>query len=154
MTSIQREFSPQILHISKILIVLSNSKDVSSGGCFCVLFICHGSELLVTIINVRDMTHIRCDMTHGHVTWLIYQCDMTHTSVWHDSFVSVTWLIQQCDRTHTSVWHASYISVTWLIRQCDMTHSSVIRSYCQQVHGASGADATTSMENLGEQVYM
>ena len=68
MTSIQREFPPQILHISKILIVLSNSKDVSSGGCFCVLFICHGSELLVTIINVRDMTHIRCDMTHGHVT--------------------------------------------------------------------------------------
>jgi len=25
---------------------------------------------------------------------------------------------------------------------------------CQQIHGSSGADATTSMENIGEQVYV
>jgi len=33
-------------------------------------------------------------------------------------------------------------------------HDTVIRSYYHQIHGSSGADATTSMENLGEQVYV
>jgi len=31
---------------------------------------------------------------------------------------------------------------------------TVMRSYYQQIHGSSGADATTSMENIGEQVYV
>jgi len=38
-------------------------------------------------------------------------------------------------------------------RICEV-HDTVIRSYYQQIHGSSGADATTSMENLGEQVYV
>jgi hypothetical protein len=33
-------------------------------------------------------------------------------------------------------------------------HDTVIRSYYQQIHGSFGADATMSMENIGEQVYM
>jgi len=33
-------------------------------------------------------------------------------------------------------------------------HDTVMRSYYQQIHGSSGADATTSMENIGEQVYV
>jgi len=33
-------------------------------------------------------------------------------------------------------------------------HDTVMRSYYQQIHGPSGADATTSMENIGEQVYV
>ena len=33
-------------------------------------------------------------------------------------------------------------------------HETVMRSYYQQIHGSSGADATTSMENIGEQVYV
>jgi len=35
-------------------------------------------------------------------------------------------------------------------------HDTVMPSYYQQIHGSSGADATTSMdsENLGEQVYV
>ena len=28
------------------------------------------------------------------------------------------------------------------------------RSYYPQIHGSSGADATTSMENIGEQVFV
>ena len=32
-------------------------------------------------------------------------------------------------------------------------HDTVIRFYYQQLHRSSGTDATTSMENLGEQVY-
>ena len=35
------------------------------------------------------------------VTWLIHMCDMTHSYVWHDSFIYV--------------WHDSFICVTWLI---------------------------------------
>jgi len=33
-------------------------------------------------------------------------------------------------------------------------HDTVMRSYYQQIHGSSGADATTSMENIGEHVYV
>ena len=33
-------------------------------------------------------------------------------------------------------------------------HDTVMRSYYQQIHGSSGAEATTSMENIGEQVYV
>jgi len=38
-------------------------------------------------------------------------------------------------------------------RICE-AHDTVIRSYYQQIHGSSGANATTSMENIGEQVYV
>ena len=33
-------------------------------------------------------------------------------------------------------------------------HDTVMRSYYQQIQGSSGVDATTSMENLGEFVYV
>ena len=33
-------------------------------------------------------------------------------------------------------------------------HDTVMQSYYQQIHGSSGANATTSMENIGEQVYV
>jgi len=42
-------------------------------------------------------------------------CDMTHSYVWHDSFICVTWLIHMCDMTHSYVWHDSFICVTWLM---------------------------------------
>ena len=38
-------------------------------------------------------------------------------------------------------------------RICE-AHYTVMRSYYQQIHVSSGADATTSMENIGEQVYV
>jgi len=72
-------------------------------------------------------------MTHSYVwhdsfifaTWLIHMCDMTHSYVWHDSFICEIWLIHMCDMTHLYVWHDSFICVTWLIHTCDMTHSYV-----------------------------
>ena len=89
----------------------------------------------------------------------IWECDTTHSDVWHDPFRCVTRLIQmcdmtpqyrkwsrnliprrlrhwmrgcewECDMTHSDVWHDSPISgvwhdpfkcVTWLIQMCDMT---------------------------------
>ena len=38
-------------------------------------------------------------------------------------------------------------------RICE-AHDTVMRSYYQQIHGWFGADATTSMENIGEQAYV
>jgi len=38
-------------------------------------------------------------------------------------------------------------------RLCE-AHDTVMRSYYQQIHGSSGADATPSMENIGAQVYV
>jgi len=38
-------------------------------------------------------------------------------------------------------------------RICEV-HDTTIRSYHQQIHGSPGADTTTSMENIGEQVYV
>ena len=38
-------------------------------------------------------------------------------------------------------------------RICE-AHDTVIRSYSQQIHESSVADAMTSIENLGEQVYL
>jgi len=49
-----------------------------------------------------------------------HTCDMTHSYLWHDSFVCVTWLIRMCDMTHSYLWHDSFVSVTWLIHICDV----------------------------------
>jgi len=74
-----------------------------------------------------------CGMTHSYVwhdsficvTWLIYTCGMTHSYVWHDSFICVAWLIHMCGMTHLYVCHDSSICVPWLIHMCGMTHSYV-----------------------------
>jgi len=45
------------------------------------------------------------------------------------------------------------ILAVYVQRICE-AHDTVIRSYYQQIHGSSGADAMTSMEYSGEQVYV
>jgi len=75
--------------------------------------------------------------------------DMTHSYVWHDSFICVTWfvynvfirlvlvdsfihwVIWQCiillmwHMTYAYVWHDSFLCVTWLTHMCHLTHSHV-----------------------------
>jgi len=105
------------------------------------------------------MTHLQLNSVNvtydviKWVIWLIYNYDMTHSYVWHDSFTYMTWLIYIYDMTHShvwhdsslimwdvtkanvwhvllaswlcaqAVWHDSFILVTWLIHMCDMTPS-------------------------------
>ena len=67
---------------------------------------------------------VRCSRSTG--SWLIHICDMTHSCMWHDSFLCVTWPIHTRDMTKAleagaySRWTGS-----WLIHMCDMTHSYV-----------------------------
>ena len=61
------------------------------------------------------------------VTWLIHKCDMTHSYVWHDSFLCVS-LGPLClqVRGGWGLWMPdSFICVTWLIHKYDVTHSYV-----------------------------
>jgi len=51
---------------------------------------------------------------------------MTHSYVWHDSFLCVTWLIHIVYMTSSYVWRDSFICVAWLIHMCDMSHSCVL----------------------------
>ena len=40
------------------------------------------------------------------------------------------------------------------VRRICKAHDTVMRSYYQQIHESSGADATTSMENIGEHFFI
>jgi len=81
----------------------------------------------------------------------MHMCDITHSYVWHDSFICATWLIHMCDMTHSCVsWlmhmcdlthsHDLFIYVTWLIHMLDMTYSheslfdSLVRFVAKRFH--------------------
>jgi len=55
------------------------------------------------------------------VAWLLHMCDMTHSYVWHDSFLGVTWLIHMCDMTYSYVWYDSCPGV-WKIQKKSCSH--------------------------------
>jgi len=108
--------------------------------CVMAWLMCDMTHLHVWRDSFTWLVHM-CDMTHLHeqpvgesvgaVWWhdscgtchtRCLVCDMTHSHVWHDSFMCVTWLIHMCDMTHL---HDTFTCVTWLIHVCDMTHSHV-----------------------------
>ena len=55
------------------------------------------------------------------------------------------------DRLSVQEGNKDKIRAAHVQRICE-AHDTIIRSYYQQIHGSSRADATTSMENIGEQV--
>ena len=50
-----------------------------------------------------------------YMRWLIHVGDMTHSFVWHASFLCLAWLIHICEMTHSQVWHDSLICLTRFI---------------------------------------
>jgi len=102
----------------------------------------HVSSIHVTRLKRQRLNRGRASFTLIHiwiddymcVTWLIRTCDMTHSDIWHASFICMTclrtqrrltWPIHMCDMPHSYVWHASFICVTCLIHMCDMPQSYV-----------------------------
>jgi len=77
--------------------------------------------------SMCDMTHLYM-ITHLYVlyvTWLVRLCDVTHSYVWHASFICVIW--HACATCVTWLIHVSCVwhGVTWLVRKCNMVYSYV-----------------------------
>ena len=63
-------------------------------------------------------------------------CDMTHSHVWHDSFIRVTCLIHMFQTPYSCMWHFSFmcdglfrcvaclIHVWWLVHICDLSRAT------------------------------
>jgi len=53
-------------------------------------------------------------------------CDMTHSYVWHNSFICATGHIHMCDMTHSYAWRDLFVCVTWWrMCVCDVMYSYV-----------------------------
>ena len=93
--------------------------------------------IFIHILSIysHTFTHLHAD-SYTHTAWAgaaANHNDMTHSYVWHDSFICVTWLIHMCDMTHSYVWHHSFnhthnlsvaqqpTTMTSWIYGCDMT---------------------------------
>jgi len=92
----------------------------------------HGTHRIVLsrtqsqwLFKIRDKTRSdkSWDCLLWYVTWLIRTCDVTHSYVWHDSFVHVIRLIYMRDMMHSYVWHNSFLCVSWFFDMRVMTRS-------------------------------
>jgi len=83
-------------------------------------------------IYICDVARGICDMTQSCVIWLV--------NLWHDSSTCVIWLIHMCDMTHSHVWHDSFIRdmthqhVTWLIHMWRGTSEWVVSYMNESCH--------------------
>jgi len=66
-----------------------------------------------------------CGMTHSYVWHDSFMCDMTYLYLWHDVLICVTWFIHTRDMIHSNVWHDTFICVTWLIHMYNTPDSHV-----------------------------
>jgi len=106
--------------------VFSNTLKMASGK---TRLIWRYNFLISLISSVRGPRHVvgKCETRLIH---MCDKCDMTHSSVWCDSFicvtrlVHVTWLIFWLHRTALS----GIKYATWLIHICDMIRSCVLRN--------------------------
>jgi len=100
---------------------------------------------VILLIHVCVTLYIyMCDVTLSYmsrdsftrVARLTRMRDMTHSRVWHDTFICETWLIHACDVIHSCV--------TWLICMCDVTDSNVWRIMCYYVTHSHMCECVTS----------
>ena len=103
-------------------------------SCHTRLYMRHDSFICVKLIHICMTWRIHMwDVTHSCVTytscmplergWSRHICNMTHSYVWHDSFISVPWRIHIYDMTHSYVWHGAFTCATRLFDMCGVTHS-------------------------------
>jgi len=106
-------------------------------------------EWVMSHIWMRHVTYMNDSLqTHEWVmshTWTpVHVCGVTHSYVWHDSFICVTWLIHvygdttqsyvswvhwffgiPAHTTHSYAWHDPFMCLEWVIHICAITHSYV-----------------------------
>jgi len=84
-----------------------------------------------------SLTCIRCPIYRTQVLGvftlraamlLIQMYDMTHSYMWHGSFLCMTWLTHMCDMTHLYVWHDFFTCVPGLIHLPRMSGVLTLRS--------------------------
>jgi len=96
----------------------------------CVEWLIHTCDTKTCVRG--QSTRVRASSSDIYAIWLIHMRDMTHSYVWHDSFICLTWLVHMCDMTHSYAWRDSFVRVTWLIHMCDMIlrHGQHARDIC------------------------
>jgi len=85
------------------------------------------SSIRTWLIHIVWLLHV-CDNIHQYDgVRRIHMCYLTHSRMWHDSFMFETRHIHMCDMPHPYVcmWHDVFIRVTWLIHTVDITDSPV-----------------------------
>jgi len=70
---------------------------------------CHTFEY---VISFTRLIHMCVTSSFVLMTCLIHTCNMNHSYVKHDSFV--TWLVHTRDTVHAYVWHYTFICFAWL----------------------------------------
>jgi len=97
----------------------------------------HCNTLQHTATHCNTLQRPHCSLSHSYV-WhdsfvcvigLRYVCDMSHSPAWHGAFICVSWLVHffaltqlyMCALTHLHVSHPSFICVTWLLHVRAMT---------------------------------
>jgi len=73
----------------------------------CLIFIGHFPQKSSIISGSLAEDDLQLETSYG--SWPL--C-MTHPRVWLDSFMYVIWLICTCGMTHSYVWHNSFVCVT------------------------------------------
>ena len=63
----------------------------------CVTWLMYVYDMTHPILAILILTKAMSDMSYDSMR---YMCGMTHSNVWHDSFMCDRWLIDMCNMTH------------------------------------------------------
>ena len=78
---------------------------------------CHTSHIWMTHSDMYHDSFLHVPWLFLTCEWLIQTCTMTHFHMCHDR--SYMWM------THSDMYHDSFLKVPWLIRTCATTHAYV-----------------------------